>query len=775
MAYFIPSYHFEHPSNKLKPEWCKRVIDDIYYNTSNRSLLYGKNVEEINKFAIGEIDMKRFKIMFKSLKRNMANAQRGINGEINDKNIEDKTGLSWEPLPLIPAPLKSAINKVAGLPVEVSVEAQDGLAMKKRDQDIEFLKMKPKAEKELQEFADQLNIGKVDIGTTKHGSQKFSEAPMGMDLSDPDEETVFKKLMYSLGVESANEKVLNQIYSLKRANVVKLLEIRDQFYYGVSANQTFKSSLTGLPDIERLYPGDVECPMSDLPDYSDRTHQIVTRMLTVDQMINHFNIDEKEVFKILNENGGYSDKNGVGRFTSDQYSTRKVEFKYIEVKSIDWIGVGYREKSKIGAKYLTTDETKAKKKIWAQNTYCFWWLLNTKYFYGIEKLPFAYRTRGVESFQNFSVNVYRSQDKSIVENCIGENKKAQIADIKLEHAIIKSAPSGKYIDLKYLRNALTGLTVEGLKKFNIHDLLDLIYEHNTAIGDTTGFEGKNDGQQKPVFELPGGLKNEAVGYIEIIINAVRNISRFTGINEQLTGQASNPEGLIGMQKLLINSSINSLTHIYDAVKHQHENIYNLWAFYIKQAIEEKGKTREAIVNMIGNDHTDLIDSLDETPIHNLTLRVVIGQSEFDKQLYEIEMSRLKNAGIISTADEYILSGIVNTKERFGYLAIKEKRFHKNRQLERQQDIIAQQQIVKQQGDNVVLAKREEVQGDISVVYAKGEVEAKILQLSQQLGLSKAQVEYLQKLNLQRDRNQAQKDKLVSGVRERANIEQQRGL
>lgn len=56
------------------------------------------------------------------------------------------------------------------------------------------------------------------------------------------------------------------------------------------------------------------------------------------------------------------------------------------------------------------------------------------------------------------------------------------------------------------------------------------------MGDTEGFEGKNDGQFKPVFDLPGGLKSEVGGYLNIIFAANENISRITGINQQLTGQ-----------------------------------------------------------------------------------------------------------------------------------------------------------------------------------------------------------------------------------------------
>jgi hypothetical protein len=48
-------------------------------------------------------------------------------------------------------------------------------------------------------------------------------------------------------------------------------------------------------------------------------------------------------------------------------------------------------------------------------------------------------------------------------------------------------------------------------------------------------------------------------------------------------------------------------------------------------------------------------------------------------------------------------------------------------------------------------------------------------LAQQLGLSKGQSDYLQKLALQRDRNIAQKDKGISLAQAKANLKQQEAL
>jgi hypothetical protein len=779
MAHFLPSFHFVAPSEKLKPSWCMQVVNYHWYNASLINLLSGKNINQIEEYTSGNISMDHFKRMFTSLGKALQAAAKNPDGSVNQNLIAhfDKTALSWYPLALIPQKLNSAIATIQKILIEITCVAQDGLAMKKRKEDIEFLKNKPLIEEDLQDLADQMQLGKVDIGSTKHGSKKFSETPMGLDLNDSDEENIFAKLLYSLNVETANEKALQQIYYLTKAAQVRLLEITDQFKFGVSVNSGFTSSMTGLPTVEYVYPGDVYTPQSRLPDYSDVEVQVEDKQVTVLQMFNYFSdeiCDLDKLEEIINgKKTGYCDCNKRSYVDQKNWGSFKINLKLIEVKSVDWVGVK-TDKNNSGVKMITENESECGHKIWAQNTYRFWWVTNTQYCFGIERLPFSHRTKGVESYQNFSKNIYKSQSKSTVELSISENIKAIIADIKLEYALIKSLPAGKYIDLRFLRSALSGLQEEN-NKWTQQDLINLAFEQNIVIGDTEGFDGKNDGQMKPMMPIDGGLRTEITGYISTIINADRNISSLTGINEQLTGQSPNPDMLVGLQKLLINAGINSIHYAYHAIESQYQCLFNLWANLLQGAIDKGGKIKQAIIDFIGMEDTELLDGLNETPLHNLTIRAVITQREVERQNYQDKLNLLITKGVLSTVDEYLLSGIDNPKERFAYLAVKEKRFMKKQDQIRRENYEQQQQLVQQQGANMVQAKDAETQGEIKLAYTKGEVQARIIQLSEQLNMSKEQTAAMLKMALQKDRNVAQKDKGISLAREKANLKQQEAL
>lgn len=773
MSRFIPSLHFEPASKKLKPEWCLKGIDYYYNNYDRKNLLHNKNTNEIDEYSSGQFDLVPFKKIFKSMKKVLENS--------SDPNIisrKDTIGFELTCLPLIPTKLNAAISIVHKIPIEVTCTALDALAARKKEEDIAFLKNKEEVESDLQELADQMQLGKVDLGTTIHSDTQYSSSPYGLDLTDPEELDVFENLIYSLNVESAYETAIHQFMEIKNIQQMRLLEIRDQYKYAISCNRAFSSDMTGLPDAEYLYPGDIETPLSELPDFSDNPCRFINKRLTVLEMFNYFSreIGNKDELNILlNEKEfGYCPRNNIGSIDEKSWATFKLNLVYCEIKSVDWVGVGIKEVSKMGVKFLTEDESQVKEKIWGQNTYCFWWLKNTKRIFGIERLGYAHRTDGEESYQNFSTNIYKSQEKSAVELAIGENKKAQIADIKLQHAIIKSVPAGKYIDIRYLRGALTSLKEEDAN-YSINDLINLAFEQNIIIGDTSGFEGKNDSQFLPVKEIPGGMKSEIEGYMRVIADCSLKISQYTGINEQLTGQGVNPEGLIGLQKLLINSSLNALNYCNEAMRSQYQRLLTIWGACIKQSVEAGGAAKKTISEMVGKKKTILIDGLEQIPLHRMGIVISLTQREEERAEFKNKLTSLVEKGIISTADEYQLKAIKNPKDAFGLLAVKEKQFLKRQQKDMEMNHARQQELLAQQGQNVVQAKSAETDGKIKLAYAKGDVESKIIQLSNDLGINAEQFKALVKTKLQRDRVQGQIEKSIKTLETKSDLENQKAL
>jgi len=774
MSLFIPAFHRVPPADKLKEKFCLDVINYYVRNTRNYNLLWDKKVFEIEGYAKGEFDLRPFKRMFKSdadkLKYNVSDQQNEITNR-NEGINKTAIGFDYECLPLLPEKLNSATAIIQKKPIEITCKAFDPLAIEKKQSDVNFLKNKPEIEAQLQQVADSIGLDKIDLGSTKNSAVEYSDSPFGLDLQDPDQLDIFVNLLYSLKIESAFETGLQIFSELKNLTNIKLLEIKDQLKYAVSCNTAFQNSLTGLPDAEYIWPGDMETPWSDLPDMSDNSHRIQTKYVTPNQLWDYFGDEigrEDELLDLMNNKSyGYCTVNNQPEINRGNLDTFKITLKKIQVKSIDWVGV-----TKSGS--ITNDETKTVKKIWAQNTYSFWWLNNTKKVFGISRLPFATRTRGQESFQNFDTNIYKSHQKSTVELSIGENKKAQIAYIKMVHAVIKSLPPGRYLDLHFLRNSLSGLKEEN-SEYTLDKLINLAMEQNWMLGDTDGFDGKNDGQFKPFMDLPGGLKQELVGYMNVIADANNNISRITGINQQLTGESANPEGLVGMQKLLINSSLNSLYYCSEAMTQQYQKLLSIWATVLQVAIEGGGAPKEAIVKMIGNKKANIIDGLDDISLHQIGVFVKVSQREEERANVNQKIQELTYKGVLSAADEFLLDSIDNPRDKFAVLAVKEQRWKKEQQQIRVEAFNQQKMVMEEQGKNMLAGKEVDNNNAIKQIYAKGDVQAKITELASSLGMSALRMDGLIKGALQKERNKGNMQKTVANNATKNMAEQQEAI
>ena len=779
MSKFIPSFHTSFsPSEKLTSEWCNEAIQYCWYNSNNKTLLHDKNIEEINQYASGQFDMTPFKRMFKSLRKSLDEKNRNNNIKIASLVPEqDTTGLDWSCYAIIPPKINSARAIIDKIPEEISVTALDPLAAKKKQDDITFLKNRPAIKNDLQEIADNLDIGEVDLGSTKYSAVPYSDDPYGFDLNEPDELEVFVNLLYSLDVEAAFETALQIIWELKKVKQVRSLETRDQFYYGVSVNRVFESSMTGLPDVEYVHPNNVACEDSDLPDFTDNQHRFIASRVTPLQLMNYFGdeIQGKDALdNIINDKkNGYGIKNNNKQsIPFSQFDKFKVDLIYCEVKTVDWIGVSQNPKSKKGFKSFTDDGKRDGGKLWGQNTIRFYWLKNTKYFFDIDRLPFANRKKGQETFQNFSTNIFRSQERSCVENCIGENKKGQVADLKLQFAVLQSLPAGKYIDIRPMRNALTALKQEN-NDYTIESLLTLLFERNTMIGDTEGFDGKNDGQFKPFYDIAGGLKSEVEGYIRIMADANRNIELYSGINQTLTGgQTPHPDALVGVQKLQLSAGLNALNYATEAIQHQCQQIGYLLANHVKMAIEKGGDAKKFIVNMIGSQKANVIDGLEELPKHMIGVKIKINQREEERLKFEQSLYTLRAKGVVSTADEFMLNNISNPTDKYRLLAIKEKQFMKREEKRLQDEAQQRQQLMEQQGQNAVAAANAVTDGKIKEVYAKGDVDSKIKTLAHQLGLSAAQFKAVVDRQQQADRQAGQVMGKLTAMQKKSELERQ---
>jgi len=770
---FIPDIHFRSKEEKATPEWFLECSKFFYHNGGAKSLLHGKDIAEVEGYSSGNQDMEPFKKMFRSLVKRERKKQGNM---VTDKGYLD--AMDFEPFSILSTPINSAVTTVQKLPIEVTCTAVDGLARDKMEKDKERLRNKRLFEKDTVELAAKLNIEKIDVGGVQNNASGVDELPMGLDPEDADDQELYFKMLYRLRPESAFETLLESEAYIKKVQMIKDLEIRDQLKWGISCHRSFKSDTTGLPDVEYVHPANVNMPYSHMQDSNDVPFYYITKSATISELYNYCGskFTSKEDFQ------GYLAKwgsnNNVTVPAIGDWQTHTMTILYIEFKSVDYMNLDHFMDSKGKENWrIHPDQSYIKKEknieqIYSQQTYGCYWLPNSDLVYNYGPVEGTKKDKGMEVFANYTLHTYRSQPKSPVELAIPECKSVQRAWLKLQHLIIKSKPPGAYLDLKFLRSALETLEETNAKK-TMTDLLNMFFEDNVMIGDTAKFNGKNDANFKPFEKIAGGLDRDAAfGYFETIAKGIQSVARITGINDQVTGAAPTPEGLVGLQKLLIQQSVNAIYYLIVAIKEQYSKLYNHWAQVSQSAIAGGGRPKEAILRMIGEQKVAIIEGLNEIPLHQFVIKVEVTQRELERETLQRALRDGKTQGVFNAADEFIINRIQNPKDAFAYLMIREKKAKQEKAKQAQMMAQIPQQVEQQKGQNLLQLEQAKTQGEIMKIQAQGKRDVDVEVALHRLGLNASDLTFQQKRILQSERGQQQLDKSIQTAEQKANLEAQ---
>ena len=562
--------NLEYEGNKETSEWRAEMSRAIYYqDMSMKPMINPALVNKIDEYRNGNMNMAEFHNMFKSTSKEVT--QQLLNNGMNTEDIErieQYQSHIFQPLPILPSKIDGAINIVTQERIEFEISAADALATQKREEDIAYIKSNTQRIQLKQALNDEFGFGRAETEGTKNSSVKFQEAPLGLNLYNAEDLKMFKEFIYKLAPESAYETIIDYIIDIKEVHQLDRLLISDQFSYANSALKTYTSQTTGLVEFERHHPSNVYVQNSAFPDFRDTTRYYIKKKMTPIELMNNFadeiNSNEQLVDEILFGDKGYFNSKGneeVGkRYSRKDYD--KLLMNVIEITTItqDWI---YFSESGFPCTKDYQVGTVSKKAY--QFTYQWHWLLNTDFTFGAQKLSYSFRKKGQEVQSVLDIALYRSAEQSLVQRCIGICRQAQIAFIKLSFGVLKASINGKYIDLKFIRNAAEMLVDESDGDQALSSmskaLLSLAVEENTMIGDTEGFDGANEGQMKPVQEIVGGLKNDIMAYYAIIDRADQFIAEWTGINKDMIGANDNVRTANFARKLNINQGLLSLSHL----------------------------------------------------------------------------------------------------------------------------------------------------------------------------------------------------------------------
>lgn len=787
METLTPSVNFNHFINPEFKDaaWAAKVFEELYLYGGAMNLLHGKNPEVINKYFDGNQPMEKYKKMFKRLAKKAD----------EDSPEKDITNIDWEPLGLMVNFANNALATIQKMPLYVKATAIDPLAQEKKQRDVQYLKSRPVLDGELDSVSDTLGV--------RFGSPAAQNNADGVDIknfslnpANDDELNFYINMFYKLRPESAFENVLLALAYVKKLKEIRDLEAIDQFKFGRSANRAYFSDVTGLPMAEYLYPGEVFVPSSDLKDYNDAPFIYLKKQMNAEMLMDAMGntLSDKEIEVIFNAYFTHRGWNFKWN-TLDMREKRKmtVEVVYMEIKSWDLLKI-HKRKSKTGG-YMVSEivpydyqlmysythpdaklRGKMKKptpeefidKRFIQNTYVgYWFPFFPNTVYKFKKLEGVNREAGRESMSSFSINIYKSQEKGAVELCMPIIDDAQRAYFKMQHNIIMSKPKGVYIDLRYMRQAV--FNMNGELNMGMKELVASFAENNIFFGDSEGIDPEEQASgARPFYEIPGGVGKEIEGYILVISNAIERLGTLTGTGG-LTNTAPNPEGLIGMQKLLLQGSLNSIYWMALSAKFQTEKVFRTWAYQVQLILKDRNSpSAKAIEAILSSYKVDALRDLHTIPAHVFGIMVENVPTEAEQEELHQILLQLVTYDKITSMDYFTLRRVLNYKDAQQLLAIRDRKAKEEKNRETAVAIQAQQQEKQTEVQGKLQASQITAQGGVQKEQIRTEADKFIASMNGKIALMLKQLDGTIKDQLQAKRMEGQLNK----TRESANLSAQ---
>ena len=357
-----------------------------------------------------------------------------------------------------------------------------------------------------------------------------------------------------------------------------------------------------------------------------------------------------------------------------------------------------------------------------QMVYSCKWIVGTDYVYdyGVEEDILRPTPKTVK----LPFNIYRVSDKSLLEMIIPNEDNLNLAWLRFQNGIAKSAPPGVAVDISALKNVTDGknklkpLDVLQIRRETGDLLFSATTHHNQVISPNAG---------RPIFDLPGGAGNYLREQMDIIRFNISMIRDITGINEMMDATAPPPNTLVGTAEIAEQGTNNTLHTLYTAYKSIYEGTASNLSYRIQNIIRHKDY--KPYENVIGSSLLQIFKQGSPIAAASFGIKITLKPQEKDKQELLAQAGLAFQQGILKFSDiMFLQQEVKNGSIKYArmYIMWKEGKYMEEEQAKIQANTEQQSQAIMEQQENAKTGRMEEAEHlstlNIEEIQARSEID-----------------------------------------------------
>ena len=567
--------------------------------------------------------------------------------------------ISWDTIKFVATKLGTIKGYMQKIPFDIKTAAIDPTAMKEKKMAVSLLKLR--MDERTKMFGQQLNEAA--------GAEIVKPTPVGVSDGIPfrrkeDVDAFAATGGIILAQEEAIEKLLEKSYYESGSDIVSDMNIDDLIAYGIAGKKVFCNAGSVVPLERHVNMENAILPFSEYPDFRDATFGGEIRPMTIRQLRSESNLSDKEVMEIARSYSRAGDSGGFGSnfygmyqnaLNGDISAQNVIDALIVDVADVCWIGTETDKVTKVKRKVekniainrvkddyeLTESQRQKGKELKTYTKQCVYkakLIVGTNFVFDYGKEYNITYTKDQQGRYRalLPYRFVKTGTVSLTEACISFIDDINMAVYRKRNAIAKLPPlPGIEIDQASLR----GVKINGKEKSPM-ELMKLYQNEGFLITNTADAWGNMQKQGGAVRIIP----NQIFDYVQAMDMEVEkgyaNIERVTSINSIFSGQTPGAETAVGVAKIAIDATVNSMHPLVKAYKTLTENTARVIAYkwqVSSQFMDDAKREMPA-----GSNSLQYIKIGKELAFSQFDIKFEIGTSDEDRQMLLQEITNLRD-------------------------------------------------------------------------------------------------------------------------------------
>lgn len=570
-----------------------------------------------------------------------------------DQSGERKTTLniSWDMLQILPQKMDAVLGFLMKNKYDINVQAGDYEAL-----------MDKKTKVSIAKILTDIRLGNVIKGVNAYHTVNLSTPPIpvannSIPIETPEDVDLAQSIgLFMLEEEAALENLIDTTRYISKSSGIEDLLHDDLITCAHTARRVFTNPNTN--EVEENYI-DIEFavfPSSRYRDYRDASWGGWWERISISELRRTSDLTNKQVVEIARK---YASSNVAGFYQSlasdnDQFDFRMIDQIMVDVFRGYWIGSkqvratsvlrdnGQLVYNKVDADYsLDRVSNKKGKTLDAYSNMTVFkasMVLGSAYVFDYgEDTDVNYKTSGGKKWPVFPLKFARTGSTSLVERSVPFVDDAQLINLKLRVARAKMpAPPNLAID----KGALEGMKIDG-QSYKPQQLLKLLQDEGYLLMDTKNQWGQNQGAGRPVVPIGTDLMQIISAWWEDMARTIGMIEKVTGVNDIFAAQTPQEQTGLGVSKLLLEGSQNSLTPLISSFEQMTQGTYEVvaskWQCVAKYATPEQKKKLSISRSL------QIVEVSEKIFDRELSIQIHPGLNDADKQQMMVDLMNMRSA------------------------------------------------------------------------------------------------------------------------------------